>query len=329
MINNKTVNLLAEKYGFDECEVVSAEPFLKYKEDLDYNNYGEDFDIKYNPKDCLKTAMNIIVLMKSYKPYDKKYFTADHIYVDSYYTAANESYFRAKLMSQEINELIKDSGMTAMFSPDIPFRHSAIRAGLGKRGMNGLLINEKYGSYTHIQCILTDISLDITSHNDDDIICSDCSMCMTACRAGALDGTGRVELKNCIRHYMPAKRYVPVNIRELAGSGFIGCTACREVCRYNFGIESVRPPDDLLDACYMPILADSEHPLHTKYIRTLQDYLGKNEVRPARLLKSVVIIMGNTGDKKYLDILSRIRQGTDDEELEEYAGWAIDKISKI
>ncbi len=327
MINNEIVKLLAEKYGFDECEITNAEPFLKYKEDLDYNNYGEDFNIKHDPKECMADTKNIIVLIKPYKPYDKKYFSPDHIYVDSYYTAANESYFNAKKMTNDINELAADDGFKAMFSPDIPFRHCAIRAGLGKRGINGLLISEKYGSYMHIQCILTNIPLEITANNKKDSVCNDCENCVAACSTKALDGTGKVELKKCIRHYMPGKRYVPIEMRSIIGNSFIGCMLCREACVYNRNIEHIKPPDDLLDACYIPTLADTNNILYREHLKTLQQYLGKNEVRPLKLMKSIVIVIGNTKDKKYIDVLGKIRKETDSQELIEYIDWAAGKIS--
>lgn len=322
MTNNEKVSKLAKHYGFQECAVISAEPFYQYKKDLDYQNYGDDFDIKYNPKDYRDDAPYIIVLIKAYNPYDEKYFTDDDIYVDAYYVAGNLGYFKAKEMSKEIESL----GHIAHFSPKIPYRHCAFRAGFGKRGMNGLLVNEKYGSYMHIQCIMTDMPLEITMDVQDIEICSKCNGCIAACKCSAFDGTGRVEVKNCVRHYMPVKRYVPEDIRNKIGNSFIGCTDCRESCPANMEIPKIMPPKDLLEACYIPILVNSEHELHKKHLKILQDYLGKNEVRPLKLLKSIVIVIGNTKDEKYLNILEKLKGRTDDKDLLEYIDWAIGKI---
>jgi len=322
MSNNKLINSLAKKYGFDECAVISTEPFYQYKRDLDYKNYGDSFAINYNPKDYADDADKIIVMIKAYQPYDENHFTSDHIYVDSYYVAGNESYFNAKKMTEEIQDL----GYTAHFSPRISFRHSAFRAGFGKRGMNGLLVNDKYGSYMHIQCIMTDMPIEITNDVEDIETCRKCDLCVTSCKGAALDGTGRVEMKNCIRHYMPAKRYVPEHIRSKVGSRFIGCTDCRESCPENSRIPNIEPPKDLLEACYIPTLIDKEHKDYKKNLKMLQDYLGTNEVRPQKLLKSVVIVAGNTKDSKYIDGLSKLKETETDKDLLEYIDWAIGEI---
>ena len=326
MTNNEKINLLAIRYGFDECGVISTEPFYQYKKDLDYKNYGDTVALKYNPKDYAGDAERIIVMLKAYQPYKESCFTSDHIYVDSYYVAGNASYFNAKKMTEEIAAL----GYSAHFSPRISYRHSAFRAGFGKRGMNGLLVNDAYGSYVHIQCLMTDMPLEITNDvKEEDIkICDKCDLCTMSCKNAALNRTGRVELQNCIRHYMPAKRYVPEPIREKVGNRFIGCTDCREICPQNSRIPYVEPPEDLLEACYIPSLLDTGHINYSKHLNTLKSYLGTNEIRPARLLKPAIIVAGNAADKKYLDILNSIKENSTDEELKEYASWAISKIER-
>ena len=322
MTNNDIVFNLAKKYGFDECAIISAEPFYKYKEHLDYKNYGDDFEIQYDPKAYWDKAKYIITLIKAYKPYKLESFSKDHIYVDAYYVTGNESYFKAKEMSQEIEKI----GHAVKYSPRIPYRHCAFRAGLGMRGMNGLMVSEKYGSYMHIQCILTDMPLEITSDAGDAETCSACEECMLQCKGKALDGTGTVVVNNCIRHYMPAKRYVPENVREMAGSSFIGCTDCRESCPYNKRIEHVEPPEELVEACYIPVLLNKNNPDYKNHYEILRKYLGKNEVRPLKLMKAVTIVAGNTGDKKYKPILEKLKNENADEELLEYIDWALGKI---
>jgi len=324
MMDNQEIKRLAEKYGFDECEVISAEPFLQYKKDFEKSSYAEDSDINYDPKAYKNDADRIIVLLKAYNPYDESYFTNDHIYVDAYYVAGNESYFKAKGMAEEISNL----GYAAYSSPRISYRHAAFRAGMGKRGMNGLLINEKYGSYIHIQCLLTNAPLDITKDVEKTEICSDCESCMLVCKGGAMQGNGFVDINKCIRHYMPAKRYVPENIRKMVGSSFIGCTDCRTACPHNSSIEKVKPPQDLLDACYIPVLADSESEQYKKSFTVLRNYLGTNEIKKMKLLKSVAIVMGNTADKKHLPLLEKIKKANNDKELLEYIEYAENEIEK-
>ena len=324
MVYNDEITKLSEKYGFDECRIISTEPFYRYKEDLKYDNYGDSVILNYNPSDYKKDCKHIIVMIKSYKPYDEKYFSKDHIYADSYYVTGNSCYFNAKKMTEAIQNL----GFTAHFSPEIPYRHCALRAGFGKRGMNGLIANEKYGSYFHIQCIMTDMPLEITNNTIDYEVCDKCGLCTSSCRSNALDGTGRVELTKCTRHYMPVKRYVPEDIRKRVGQNYIGCMDCRQVCPMNSDIKKIRPPEDLLNSCYIPVLIDKSHPLQKKYFKTLQGYLGSNEVRQLKLMKSLIIIIGNIKDIKYLDVLKRLKKQEKDDDLQEYICWAINEIEE-
>jgi len=324
MIDNQVITKLAERCGFDECAVISTEPFLQYKKDFEKSSYAEDSDINYDPKAYKSDADRIIVLIKGYNPYDEKYFTKDHIYVDAYYVNSNESYFNAKKMAKEIKAI----GYSAYDSPRIPYRHCAYRAGFGKRGMNGLLINEKYGSYVLIQCILTDMPLKITQDNKEAETCDDCENCVAACQGRAMEGNGFVDIYKCIRHYMPSKKYVPEHIRKMVGSSFIGCTDCRTACPHNAKIEKIKPPQDLLDACYIPVLADCEDENYRKSFETLRNYVGINEIKKMKLLKSVVIVIGNTGDKKYLKVLDKLKGRNDDKDLLEYINWAEKEILK-
>ena len=47
-----------------------------------------------------------------------------------------------------------------------------------------------------------------------------------------------------------------------------------------------------------------------------------------KLIKSVVIVIGNTGDKKYLPVLKKLKSNNDDKYLIEYIEWAENEIRK-
>lgn len=322
MTNNEKIFALAKKYHFDKCGIISTDAFDTYKEHLDEKIYGNDFYINHDPATVDDNAKAIIVLIKSYKPYDISEFLADYAYIDAYYVASNAAYQNAKDMAGDIDEI----GYSANYSPRIPYRHCAFRAGFGIRGMNGLLIDKDYGSYINIQCIMTNMSLEYTNHVETVDICQRCDICTSECPNSALLGTGKVIMQNCIRHYIPAKRYIPVNIREKIGRNIIGCDDCKRCCPNNSEVPFATPPNELLEACYLPILLDENHPKNKEHIKILQKHCGKNEMRPQRVLIMAVLLAGNTKDKKYIPLLNNLEKTKDDEMINEYIRWAIDNI---
>lgn len=71
-------------------------------------------------------------------------------------------------------------------------RHAALVGGLGVLGLNGLIINEKYGSYVFIGDLVTDIEPSIIGVAMPSEIkrCEGCGICLASCPTGILRGEG-------------------------------------------------------------------------------------------------------------------------------------------
>lgn len=112
-------------------------------------------------------------------------------------------------------------------------RSAALISGLGIIGDNGLLINEKYGSYIFIGDVVTDIPPECLSSTPPMEVkrCRSCGTCTAACPTGILRGEGddclsaitqrKGELADCEVALM--KKYNTV----------WGCDVCQSVCPYN------------------------------------------------------------------------------------------------
>ena len=112
-------------------------------------------------------------------------------------------------------------------------RDAALSLSLGLLGDNGLLINEKYGSYVFIGDTVTDIPPEILGAKPPmpHKRCVGCGACKRACPTGCLSGAG-----DCLSAITQRKGELSENERELMRkiNTVWGCDECQRVCPYNF-----------------------------------------------------------------------------------------------
>lgn len=170
------------------------------------------------------------------------------IYILPYYAGetVNISRYAASLdyhkIISEINEGIKNAlrldfpeGKMHGYGDHSPIdeRHAALIAGLGILGDNGLLINEKYGSYIFIGDVLTDISPELLCAKPPQQIrkCSGCGACKRACPTGVLRGEGG----NCLSAITQKKgelKYEEISLMRSYNTVW-GCDECQSRCPCN------------------------------------------------------------------------------------------------
>ncbi len=112
-------------------------------------------------------------------------------------------------------------------------RHAALIAGLGIAGDNGLLINEKYGTYVFIADMLTDIDPELlgTSSPLPVRTCEGCGACKRACPTGILRGEG----SDCISAITQRKGELTEEEKQLMRdcNTLWGCDLCQSACPHN------------------------------------------------------------------------------------------------
>ena len=112
-------------------------------------------------------------------------------------------------------------------------RYAAAKAGLGVIGDNGLLINEKYGSYVFLCEIITDAAVsDLGGEVNGQIQgCLHCGKCKAACPTGILRGDGESCLSEITQRKGELSDY-ELGLMRKCGTVW-GCDICQDVCPLN------------------------------------------------------------------------------------------------
>ena len=122
----------------------------------------------------------------------------------------------------------------------------AVKAGLGVRGKNSLLITPQFGSYVFIGEILTTLPLETTCFEDKG--CLDCGLCSKACPGGAI-GCG-VTTEKCASHISQKKGELTVEETAILSNAHtvFGCDICQTVCPMNRNVQETENlfSDDIL-----------------------------------------------------------------------------------
>lgn len=160
----------------------------------------------------------------------------------SLYAASLDYHLIIKNITSRIIEKLKKHYPVSAFSPfgdhsPIDERACALSGGLGFIGDNGLLINEKYGSYVFLADIITDVDaeelnklLGERSYSQPES-CSHCGKCRKACPTGILRG----ESTDCLSAITQRKGELAQCEIELMRkfNTVWGCDLCQSSCPYN------------------------------------------------------------------------------------------------
>ena len=117
----------------------------------------------------------------------------------------------------------------------------AAKCGLGVTGDNGLLINERYGSYCFIAEIATTLELPLLKRDTGAFACLNCGACVAACPRGALSADG-FDAEKCVSHISQKKgQLTPEEEETIASADFVwGCDRCQDACPLNAGLGDTR-----------------------------------------------------------------------------------------
>ena len=192
-------------------------------------------------EDCKETEARIIAredfTPKSVIIYLLPYYAGETVNI-SRYAASRDYHLAIREVNSGLSEIIKEECPAAHFkgygdhSP-INECHATLIAGLGILGDNGLIINEKYGSYVFVGDMITDIPADILGAKKPCKVkhCEHCGACKQACPTGII----RSEGEDCLSAITQKKGELSCDEAALIKkySTAWGCDICQSSCPHN------------------------------------------------------------------------------------------------
>ncbi len=108
---------------------------------------------------------------------------------------------------------------------------AGVRASLGLRGKNGLLLHRTWGSLCFLGEVVTDLELPAQETPRG---CAGCGACLRACPTGALSEKG-FDAEKCLSHISQKKGLLTPREEELLRGGGLawGCDRCQLACPVN------------------------------------------------------------------------------------------------
>ncbi len=147
-------------------------------------------------------------------------------------------------------------------------------SGVGVRGENSLLINEKYGSFCFVGEIVTD--LEIPCEDREIKSCKKCGLCKKKCINQAITTDG-IEKEKCLSEITQKKGELTESEEELIKkSGCIwGCDICQNVCPMNSCIE-VSPVKEFYETAKSTYNSDEDYNKTRAYAWRKKEVINRN-----------------------------------------------------
>ena len=110
----------------------------------------------------------------------------------------------------------------------INYKHAAVKAGLGKRGKNTLVINPVFGSRLRFAALKLDALLEAAEDNPDEEspFCRGCSICIDECPVNILEPHRMLDTTKCLSN-------ITGNVASTKGKRVVMCDICLNRCPAN------------------------------------------------------------------------------------------------
>jgi epoxyqueuosine reductase len=200
----------------------------------------------------------------------------------------------------------------------------AAAAGLGWQGKHTNLVSRQFGSWLFLGSVFTTLSLAADRPEADH--CGRCDACLRACPTAAFPAPHRIDARRCIS-YLTIEHAGPIapELRARMGNRVYGCDDCLDACPWNKFAPRATDSAWLSRAeLGAPRLADLAGLDEAGFRSVFAGSAIKRSGR-ARLIRNVLIALGNSGDAAALPVAAA-RLGDPSPLVRGAAVWALSRL---
>jgi epoxyqueuosine reductase len=198
------------------------------------------------------------------------------------------------------------------------------RAGVGFIGKNGMLINQRFGSWFTLSVMVLDCEVD-RYDEPHPRLCGECEKCLRACPTQALPSPGVVDCRRCLAyHTVENHDAIPSDIAARLKTRAFGCDVCQTVCPFNAGElpegdpRQAPRPLGLMDAAAIAALSKEEYDQLSS--GTPMRRIGYHGLR-----RNACLSLGSTRAEHARALLERLADDPN-ELVREAARWALGRL---
>jgi len=337
----EAIRAKAFELGFDAAGFAAAEAgpadranlaaFLGGGRHGDMTWLADTFARRTDPRTLWPEARTVVALGVNYGPAgDPRALRgrADRGAISVY--ARNRDYHdvvkkRVKRLARWIVETLGGDVKVFVDTAPVMEKPLAQRAGIGWQGKHTNLVARAFGSWLFLAEVFTTLELSPDAPETD--LCGTCNRCAEACPTDALAEPYRMNATRCISYVtIEHKGAIDPDLRAALGNRIYGCDDCLAACPWN---KFSRPTTEAafrgrpeLDA---PSLADLAGLDDAAFRQVFAGTPIKRTGRD-RLLRNVLIAIGNSGDAGLLSVV-RPRLIDRSSLVREAARWAYERLA--
>jgi epoxyqueuosine reductase len=200
-------------------------------------------------------------------------------------------------------------------------------AGVGWIGKNTCILNQQLGSWLFLGVILTSLQLEPDLPAPER--CGSCTRCLDACPTGALIAPYQLDSNRCISYLTIEQRgAIAQDMRAAMGRHVFGCDICQDVCPWN----RKAPPTPAVEfQAREGFVNPALQWLAEIEAEEFQKRFRGSAVRRAQrsgLRRNAAIAMGNSGDRRFMPLLEKLK-ADGDEFVAESAEWAAQRLRTL